>query len=79
MTFAHLTHIDGEIADVDYETIIESRDGFQLTYSWLRETYEGDNVAELRDGCWYVAGDPRPFSDVTFSETRPALLAVTVP
>jgi len=77
MSYAHLVHVNGEIADVDYEQVIESKDGFQLTYGWLRETHDGENVAEIRDGCWYVLAEnpPRPYSDISFSDESPKLVA----
>lgn len=71
--YAHLTHVDGEAGIVDYEAILFSRDNFQLTYRWLRETHGGNNLAELRaDGCWYAKNDPKPYSDVCFSLDHPA-------
>src|SRR5688572_26269460 len=73
MRYAHFTHIDGEAGICDYESVCESRDSFQLTYRWLRETHNGENVGELRDdGCWYVANDTRPYSDVCFTDEYPA-------
>ena len=71
--YAHLIHINGELGDADYEAILESKDGFQLTYNFLRETHNGDHVAKLHDGEWYLlnGGDPRPFSDICFSDEKP--------
>jgi len=74
MQYAHLVHVNGEIGDVDYETVLESRDGFQLTYRWLRETDMGEDVAEIRDDCWYVKGDARPYSDICFCANPPELV-----
>lgn len=71
--YAQFVHVNGEIGDVDDELILGPfSDGFQLTYCLLRETYNGDNVAEIRNGEWFTMDGRGPFSDVSFSEVRPA-------
>lgn len=70
--YVQLVNVNGLIADVDDEAILGPfKDGIQLTYNALRETWSGDDIAYLRNGRWYTVDGRGPFSDVTFSETWP--------
>lgn len=82
MRWAHLIHVNGELGDVDYERFLESKEGFQLTYRFLRDTATGDHVAEFRDGFWYLGNDHPgyshlPYSDIMFQDEEPMPVAMS--
>jgi hypothetical protein len=83
MRWAHLVHVNGELGDVDYEKFLESKDEFQLTYRFLRDTATGDHVAELKeDGQWYIVGGHPgyahlPYSDIIFQDEEPIPVAMS--
>lgn len=74
--YAHLWHVDGERGEVDRELILGPFEGVQLTYSLLRETKNGADIAKhsYQDDCWYPLNGERllSYSDITFSEDSPA-------
>lgn len=71
--FVHLFKVDGERGEAEYEEVVGPFEYLQLTYGELRETDNGNAVAEFHGGYWWVSDQyrdcpRRPYSDIVMVE-----------